>query len=54
MYAGSDIEKNDIVEIYYENNTVFVRPVSPNNNNFYGIALQSAVTCSKVQVLHCL
>ena len=51
VYAGSDIEKNDIVEIYYENNTVFVRPVSPNNNNFYGIALQSAVTGSKVQVL---
>jgi hypothetical protein len=51
VYAGANIEKNDIVEIYYENSNIFVRPVSANNNNFYGVALESAVKDTKVQVL---
>ena len=51
VYAGVNIEKDDIVEIYYENDNIFVRPVSPNNNNFYGIALHTATKDTKVQVL---
>jgi hypothetical protein len=50
-YAGVDIVKYDIVEIYYENNIMLVRPVSPSNNNFFGIAVNSARKNSKIHIL---
>jgi len=51
VYAGTDIAKYDIVEIFYIDDNISVRPVSPTNNNFYGIAIHAAVKNSKVCVL---
>ena len=51
VYAGEDIEKYDIVEIFYVDGILSVRPVSASNNNFYGVAIHSAVKNSKVSVL---
>ena len=51
VYAETDINQNDIVEINSNDNKLYVRPLSSNNNNFYGIAVHAAEKNSKVKIL---
>ena len=51
VYANDVIAKYDIVELHYAHNKFTIKPISYNNNNFYGIALNNANAGEKVNVL---
>jgi hypothetical protein len=51
VYANDVITKYDIVELHYAHNKFTIKPISYNNNNFYGIALNNANAGEKVNVL---